>query len=274
MRYQKELDVALEAARLAGQVILDIYQHFVAIPDAPSSISTEADHQAQEVILRHLLSCFPGDAYRAEERTRALEGTPDRGPRLWVVDPIDGTRGFARKNGEFSVMVGFVNEGQIGVGVVLEPVKARVTYAVQGGGCWKRDDAGPAERCRISSIRPMSEATLTQSHSRHPTVPNPYVRVLKPRRVVETYSAGVKLALVARGEVEIYLNDYNALRDWDLCAGHILVTEAGGMVTSLYGQVLEYGLPEGLHPNGVLAANEELHREVLQKLSEPRERKG
>jgi len=268
MRYQQELEAALEAARLASAVILNIYQRFIAIPDAPSSISTEADFQSQEVILRHLRSCFPKDAFRAEERTPTLEGIADCGGRLWVVDPIDGTRGFARKNGEFSVMVGFVEEGQIGVGVVAEPVKNRLTQAVRGGGCWKRDGSGPLEPCWVSTIQHAGEATLTQSHSRHPTVPNHYVRTLQPRRVVETYSAGVKLALVARGEADVYLNDYNAMHDWDLCAGHILVTEAGGVVTSLYGQILAYGLPEGLHPNGVLAANEELHREVLQRLSE------
>jgi 3'(2'), 5'-bisphosphate nucleotidase len=270
MHYQQELDAARAAARLAGQVILDLYQRFVAIPDAPSTITTEADHQAQEAILRYLRSHFPGDALRAEERTPALEGVPDTGSRLWIVDPIDGTRGFARKNGEFSIMIGFVDEGRIGVGVVLEPVKNRLTYAVLGGGCWKHDgqpSASSPEPCRISAIVRPGEATMTQSHSRHPAVPNHYVRVLQPHRVVETYSAGIKLALVARAEADVYLNDYNAMHDWDLCAGHILVTEAGGVVTSLYGQTLTYGLPEGLHPNGVLAANGDLHREVLLRLS-------
>jgi 3'(2'), 5'-bisphosphate nucleotidase len=270
MRYQKELEAALEASWRAAEVILDRYRSFVAIPDAPSTITTEADHQAQEVILRHLRSCFPGDAFRAEERTPALEGVPDTGPRLWIVDPIDGTRGFARKNGEFSVMIGFVEEGQIGVGVVLEPVKARLTYAVQGQGCWKRDGTGSLEPCHVSVNHQMKEATLTQSHSRHPGVQNHYVRALQPLRVVETYSAGVKLALVARADADVYLNDYNAMHDWDLCAGHILVTEAGGVVTSLYCQPVRYGLPAGLHANGVLAANDRLHGEVLQRLCEPR----
>lgn len=270
MRYQKELDSALEATRLAAEVILDRYRSFVAIPDAPSTITTDADRQAQEVIVGYLQSIFPGDAFRAEEQTATLEAVPDSGARLWIVDPIDGTRGFARKNGEFSVMVGFVEEGQIGVGVVLEPVKSRLTYAVQGQGCWKRDGSGPLERCHVSAIRQLEAATLTQSHSRHPAVQNHYVRALQPAGVVETYSAGIKLALVARAEADVYLNDYNAMHDWDLCAGHILVTEAGGVITSLYGQQLAYGLPEGLHTNGLLAANSQLHREALQRLSEPR----
>ncbi len=64
MRYQQELEAALEAARLAGQVILDLYQRFVAIPDAPSTITTEADYQSQEVILNYLRARFPGDAFR------------------------------------------------------------------------------------------------------------------------------------------------------------------------------------------------------------------
>src|SRR5687768_8699826 len=105
MPYERELQTALEAAERAGAVILDLYQRFEAIADAPASITTAADRESQEVILRHLRDAFPSDAFRAEEATPTLADLPRAGPRLWVVDPIDGTRGFARKNGEFSVMV-------------------------------------------------------------------------------------------------------------------------------------------------------------------------
>src|SRR5262249_19000480 len=130
MPHEPELSCAIEAALAAGGAILQAYQAFQAIPDAPAHISTEADRQSQEIILQRIRQSFPADALCAEEQTPTLQGAAHTGPRLWVVDPIDGTRGFAQKNGEFSVMVGYVEDGQVAVGVVLEPVQGRLTYAV------------------------------------------------------------------------------------------------------------------------------------------------
>src|SRR5262245_7762422 len=129
MPYEQELLAALEAVGRAGQVILRAYAAFEAVPDARADITTDADRQAQETILTLLRQHFPGDALSAEEETPSLAGVPHEGPRLWVIDPIDGTRGFAKKNGEFSVMVGFVEQGRLALGVVLEPALRRLTYA-------------------------------------------------------------------------------------------------------------------------------------------------
>jgi len=267
MPYDRELEVALAAVALAGRAILEQYQRFVAIPDAPATISTEADHQAQELILSHLRGHFPGDALCAEEATPTLALAEHTGSRLWIVDPIDGTRGFARKNGEFSVMLAFVQEGKIGVGVVLEPAHDRLTYATRGGGCWRRDGGGAeAVRCHVSSMDQLTCATLTQSRPRDATVPTRPVRMLQPAKVLETYSAGIKLKQVARGEADLYVNTYQAFHDWDICAGHILVEEAGGAVTGLRGQELLYGLPGAWQRHGLLASNGYLHTTAVDAL--------
>jgi 3'(2'), 5'-bisphosphate nucleotidase len=264
-----ELQAALEAARRAGAIIFDAYQRFEVIPDARADISTEADRQSQETILSYLHERFPTDALCAEEQTPTLAGAAHTGTRLWIVDPIDGTRGFAKKNGEFSVMIAFVQDGAIGVGVVLEPAVRRLTYAVRGGGCWRLDgDASQPARCTVSTTTALAEATLVQSHSKRGETSGP-VRALKPKLVRETYSAGVKLALVARGEVDLYVNTYQSFSDWDICAGHILVEEAGGQATGLRGQEIRYGLPGARQRHGLLATNGVLHEAALAGLSEP-----
>jgi 3'(2'), 5'-bisphosphate nucleotidase len=269
MSYEPELQTALEAAALAGRAVLEQYDRFEVIPDAPASISTDADRQAQEIILGRLRETFPQDAYCAEETTPGLAETARVGERLWVIDPIDGTRGFARKNGEFSLMIGFVHVGRIAVGVVLQPVAGRLTYAVRGGGCWRRDDpGGEVLPCRVSTTAELTAATLTQSRSRNPDRPSRMVQALRPARTVETYSAGIKLALVARGEADLYLNDYDAFHDWDICAGHILVEEAGGRVTGTDGQELRYGLPGAWQRHGLLASNGRLHEAALKALAD------
>jgi 3'(2'), 5'-bisphosphate nucleotidase len=264
--YERELEVALQAAASAGKYLVEEYVRFQAIPNAPAEITTEADRQSQEIILRCLHAAFPGDAFCAEEATETLAGKPATGSRLWVVDPIDGTRGFARKNGEFSVMVGFVDAGQIALGVVLQPASERLTYAVRGGGCWRRDAAGAPVACHISAIGELARATLVQSHSRDPNKRSRELQALAPARVIESYSAGIKLALVARGEADIYLNTYDAFHDWDICAGQILVTEAGGAVTGLKGQELRYGLAGAWQRDGLLATNGLIHELAVSRL--------
>ena len=175
------------------------------------------------------------------------------------MDPIDGTRGFARKNGEFSVMIAFVEGGRIAVGLVLEPAHDRETYAILGGGCWRLDGDKEPQRCRVRDVRSLDQAIVTQSRSSDPTRRSPRIQALRPAGVVETYSAGIKLALVARGEADIYVNSYDAFHDWDVAAGHLLVTEAGGRVTGLHGEELLYGLPGAKQEHGLLASNGWLH---------------
>ena len=262
--YEQEFDVALLAARKAGTHLMQEYERFQVIPDAPADITTDADRQAQEIILGTIRQAFPHDALCAEEATVTLQDTAHIGERLWIVDPIDGTRGFARKNGEFSVMIGFVDKGVIGVGIVYQPAVGRLTYAIRGQGCWRLDgeDATP-RRCQVRAVEELTQSTFTQSRSRDPNRRSPWVEAIKPAKIVETYSAGIKLALVARGDADIYLNTYEAFHDWDICAGHILVVEAGGQVTGTAGQTLQYGLPGAWQKYGLLATNGRLHAATL-----------
>jgi 3'(2'), 5'-bisphosphate nucleotidase len=258
MPYEAELEAAAAAARAAGALVLAAYATFEAIPDARADITTDADRAAQESILRELRRRFPGDAFCAEEETPTLASGPKDGPRLWIVDPIDGTRGFAQKNGEFSVMVAFVDRDRAVVGVVYEPAHGRLTRAVRGGGCWREDGSAAPVACRVSTTADLAAATLTQSRSKPNTVSRA-VEVLQPAKVIETHSAGIKLALVARGEADLYVNRYDAFHDWDIAAGHILVEEAGGKVTGLRGEPIHYGSPEAWQRSRLLASNGTIH---------------
>jgi 3'(2'), 5'-bisphosphate nucleotidase len=262
--YQTELAAAREAAARASAYLRKEYEQFVAIPNPPVTISTHADKASQEMILAFLHERFPADALCAEEATPILGTVANRGPRTWVVDPIDGTRGFAKKIGQFSVMIGLLIDGQPVVGVVAEPAQDRTTFATRGGGCWAHvGDAGPT-RCSVSS-RGFGELVLAQSWLKTGMSPRP-VRALTPARVIETYSGGVKLALVARGEADAYANVYDQFCDWDICAGHLLVTEAGGTVTTLAGGPIAYQGERFAQLSGLLATNGPIHAEAIERL--------
>src|SRR6516162_1413723 len=268
MSPRAELDVALDAAQLASKHLLQEYGRFQVIPDAPADISTDADRQAQEIILQKIRQAFPHDGLCAEEATPTLHDAIQTGERVWIVDPIDGTRGFARKNGEFSVMIAFVERGQIGVGVVAQPAVRKLTYAVRAQGCWRLDgDDEKPIRCQVTTIEELRECTLTQSRSRGPAQRSRWALALEPANIVESYSAGIKLALVARGDADVYLNTYEAFHDWDICGGDILVTEAGGRVTGTAGQELQYGLQGAWQKAGLLATNGRLHAAALRVIA-------
>jgi 3'(2'), 5'-bisphosphate nucleotidase len=266
MPYERELHAALAAVERARPVILSAYEKFVPIPDARASIQLPIDRDTQEIVLQLLSRAFPDDAFCAEEETPTLAkvaGPASGRSRLWIIDPIDGTRGFAMKNGEFSVMVGLLDEGQVAVGVVLEPVRGRLTYAVRGGGCWRRDGSGEAVRCQVSTSADLAAATVTVSRSSRSRAASPHLDALGDVRVLAAYSAGIKLALVARGEADLYLNTYPNFNDWDICAGEVLVEEAGGKVSGLHGEEITYGQGRGSQRHGLLASNGRIHAAAL-----------
>lgn len=266
MSFDKELLVALEAAGRASTYIRTEYESFAAVPDAPASISTHVDKASQELILKMLHAAYPNDALCAEESISGFENIPMSGKRTWVVDPIDGTRGFAKKVGQFSVMIGLLVDGQPVVGVVAEPAQNRITYAQVGNGCYCAVGEDTLTRCKVSTRKPEA-FVLTQSWAK-PGQPSKPVELIKPAKVIETYSGGVKLAQVARGEADVYANTYEAFYDWDICAGHVLVTEAGGKVTDLAGNPIVYQASDFSQRKGLLATNGPSHVEIVKRLAQ------
>jgi 3'(2'), 5'-bisphosphate nucleotidase len=161
-------------------------------------------------------------------------------------------------------MIALCVEGVPVVGVVQEPALGRITCAQLGGGCWKSD----GEQVRVTQTADLTRCTLTQSHTKPGRGPTIAVQRLQPAHIIETYSAGIKLAQVARGEADIYACEYDAMNDWDIAAGHILVTEAGGRVTTNDDRPLKFGGEDPLQIGGLLSTNGVLHAAATRRLAE------
>jgi 3'(2'), 5'-bisphosphate nucleotidase len=263
----REWEILEQTLLAAGAEIMQRYDSFDRIEDAPAEISTDADRASQDLIFERLKSAFPNDRLCGEERTDALLvelASHKTSPRIWIVDPIDGTRGFARKNGEFSIMIGLVEQGSVILGGVYEPVLGRLTMANrqeklcvigQGDHTWKTAMVRPTFR--------MEDAIIAMSRSRKNDAEQRLLEILGARQSIKSYSAGIKLAQVARGEADVYIGDYPVMHDWDVCAGAILVELAGGKVTDLEGHPLRFGVPPFKQQNGLVATNGALHEPVL-----------
>lgn len=211
---------------------------------------------------------FPEDGFTGEESTPVYLTLPHTGRRMWIVDPIDGTKGFALKVDQFCIMIALVENGEPLVGVVHDPANGRTTYAAKGAGCFSRDAGKPETVCKVSTTNQLSEAVVTKTHSKTKGQPEGLSKHLGAKSLYETYSAGLKLARVARGEADIYVNDYPTYHDWDICAGHILVTEAGGKVTDLNDIPLHYGKRVGPSDTGFMASNGLIHAQGLARLKD------
>jgi 3'(2'), 5'-bisphosphate nucleotidase len=244
-----ELAVASGAARAAGAAILPHYGNAVARMKPGNSPVTEADFAANEIVLGALREAFPDDAILSEESA----DTPDRlsASRVWIVDPLDGTREFLNGTGDFAVMIGLAVDGYPVLGVIYRPVADILYTAAEGRGAWSERD-GKREQLRCVRVDP--EAIRLVGSRSHPEPLVEKVRVeLGVVDATPIGSVAIKCASIAEGSRDLYLHPVAFLGEWDTCAPEVLVREAGGHVMDCRGAVLRYNKPIPNQPDGILA---------------------
>jgi len=241
--YDRELQVALAAAEKAQQIVAEAYGRFLQIADAPADIHTEADAHSQETILRHIRQEFPGDALCAEEETPTLKGVPHMGPRLWIVDPIDGTRGFLEGKTVWCVSVAVVEGGRTLAGVLECPARDETFWALPRQGAFRN-----GERIRVRQAGEHPEVAGPKALI--DALPQPWQGRLERRSYIP--SLAYRLAMIADGSLDATFVKPNA-HDWDLAAADLILREAGGGVVNEAGEAPLYAAG-ALISHGALAA--------------------
>lgn len=242
-------------ARRAGEVVMAIYATPFAVQGkADDSPVTLADQKAEEVILAGLRALAPGIPIVAEEAVAAGD-MPDLstgGGRFWLVDPLDGTREFVARNGEFTVNIALIEHGVPVLGVVLAPAldegRGRLWSGVLGQGAWVQDAQGR----RAMGCRGVPAAGLSVLGSRSHGDAAALDAFLAGRPVAEVIAAGssLKLCLIAEGCADLYPR-FGRTMEWDIAAGHAVLAAAGGRVCTLDGPPLAYGKPGFENPHFV-----------------------
>lgn len=234
-------------ARQAGGAILDIYDgdHGVEYKDDKSPL-TAADKAAHEVIVAGLKELTPDIPILSEEGKDIPYEERQKWPRFWLVDPLDGTKEFIKRNGEFTVNIALI-EGQKPVfGVVYVPVLDTLYWGGKGQGAFKKVGQGTPEA--ISVRQPDAERGLTVVMSR--SHPSPELEeYLKSINVADALSVGssLKLCAVAEGRADLYPR-LGPTMEWDTGAGQAVVVAAGGTVNKMNGESLEYNKETLLNP--------------------------
>jgi 3'(2'), 5'-bisphosphate nucleotidase len=239
----------IDIVRAAGGLVMDVYKtDFTSQRKTDASPVTEADERAEALIVPALLNLLPGVPVVAEEAVAAGHA-PEVTDRFWLVDPLDGTKEFVNRNGEFTVNVALVENGQPVLGVVYAPALEKLFAGVVGKGAFVEDAAGRRPiACRQP---PASGMTVVASRSHGDA--EALDAYLRPFSVAELRSAGssLKLCLVACGEADLYPR-LGRTMEWDIAAGQAVVCAAGGRVERLTGEPLAYGKPGFDNPHFVV----------------------
>jgi 3'(2'), 5'-bisphosphate nucleotidase len=243
------LDRVIPIARAAGTIVMEVYAtEFKVEGKTDASPVTEADHRAEALILTALARITPGLQIVSEEAASAGR-IPVAAERFWLVDPLDGTREFVDRNGEFTVNIALVERGIPVLGVVLAPASGRLFAGAAGAGAFVEDESGHRQAigCRRA---PAAGLTVVSSRS-HGDVEARDV-FLTGRVVASHVNAGssLKFCLVACGEADLYPR-FGRTMEWDTAAGHAVLRAAGGRVTDLNGAELRYGKPDFANPHFV-----------------------
>ena len=253
-----ELELAVAAAHEAGAIIRSLYGKGIAVTeksDRGDSPLTEADTRANETLHRRIAAAFPDDGWLSEESVDTAERLSKR--RVWIVDPLDGTKEFVREVPELAVCVALVEDGSPIVGVTDTPSRDETFAAARGrGATWN------GQPIHVSATRDLAAATVLASRSE--TKRGEWERFHGRFRVESCGSVAYKLALVGAGRADATFT-LSPKNEWDVCSSACVIECAGGRVTDIAGHPLRYNQPNPTLA-GAVATNGVLHDSILELL--------
>jgi 3'(2'), 5'-bisphosphate nucleotidase len=241
-------------ARDAGAAIMSVYEgdHAVEFKDDNSPL-TAADRASHDIIVRGLKKHFPDIPVLSEEGRDIPYAQRKDWSRFWLVDPLDGTKEFIKRNGEFTVNIALVEGKTPVMGVVYVPAQDRMYFGVEGKGAFRQEGDKPLEPIRVRTPDLSAGLTVVMSRS-HPSAE--LEDFLRDIHVAEALAVGssLKLCAVAEGKADLYPR-LGPTMEWDTGAGQALVYAAGGKVVQVDGSPLEYNKENLLNPYFIVSGD-------------------
>jgi 3'(2'), 5'-bisphosphate nucleotidase len=268
-QFKREIEMANALARAAGAVLLRHYHSPFLVEQKVNALQemeevTAADREANDLIVQRLIEEFTDDGILAEESKdteRRLEKE-----RVWLIDPMDGTKNFVQRDGDFAVQIGLAVNGESVLGVVYQPVLDLLYYAAKGRGAWVEAPNLPALRMEVSAKSDPREMVLASSRSHRSPRMERVVNLFGFKQEVRRGSVGVKIGLITEQQADLYLHLSPSTKQWDTCAPEVILHEAGGRLTDLFGQPLRYNGVRIDNRNGIVATNGAAHEMVIERL--------
>lgn len=240
--FSRLLPDVIAIARDAGRTILEVYESSYTVKEKDDrSPLTEADLRSEKLILAGLRRIAPEVPVLSEETGQVPWITRRGWSRLWIVDPLDGTKEFIGRNGEFTVNIALVQDGRVILGVVHAPALGRTYFGCEGAGSF-RSDAESAGRPIHVAKRGPGPVRVVGSRSHRGSSLDAFLGRVGPHVLVEVGSS-LKLCLVAEGAADVYPR-LGPTSEWDTAAGQCVLEQAGGQVVTLAGSPLSYNARE------------------------------
>ncbi|MEC7521822.1 MAG: 3'(2'),5'-bisphosphate nucleotidase CysQ [Myxococcota bacterium] len=249
----RELVEAVKLAREAGALLMEVYgtDFDVDYKDGSDPV-TVADQRANELLVARLRESFPHDGIVAEESEDNSDAL--RRGRVWYVDPLDGTKEFVAKNGEFSVMIGLAIDGEAKLGVVYKPVGDKLYRGVVGDSAFLERDSR-TYALKVTDTSKPKDLRLVVSRSHRSKATSDLVEKLGIENEMRSGSVGLKVGLITEREADLYVHLSEHSSAWDACAPDAILRAAGGEFTDLDGKPFEYGGEDLKNRKGILACN-------------------
>lgn len=233
-----DFDFLVGVAREAGRAILEVYgTDFDVSRKEDHSPLTLADMRSHEIIAGSLKDRYPDIPVLSEEGREIPFEERRKWDRFWLVDPLDGTKEFIKKNGEFTVNIALVQDREPVAGIIYIPVSDRAFVADAGEGCFEISSGG-RKRLTVSPISPGEPVRVVRSRS-HPTPGLEQFLSLIPSHLVINRGSALKFCSLAGGEADFYPR-FGPTWEWDTAAGQAIVTAAGGVMLDLSGKPFVY----------------------------------
>ena len=272
----RELVEAVKLAREAGAILREIYATDFAVRDkAANDPVTEADTRVNAFLVGRLHEAFPADAIVAEESApdANADAAKKEGARCWYVDPLDGTKEFIAKNGEFSVMIGLAVDGEARLGVVYQPTIDKLYRGVVGDGAFY-EIADKTFQLKVSDTADTDKLRLVVSRSHRPEGTDELKTALGLSDETPCGSVGLKVGLIAERKADLYVHFSDKTHAWDACAPDAILRAAGGTFVDLAGKSIAYTGASVQNRHGLLATNRKSYEKVLATITELAKKHG
>ncbi|MFN9048040.1 MAG: inositol monophosphatase family protein [Planctomyces sp.] len=234
MSQQAWLNAAVEAAQVAGQVLLDWQGRFSVREKSRANLVTDADEASQTAIVSRLRQHFPDHSFLGEENLNERGSSHEA---VWIIDPLDGTSNYVHGFPYYAVSIALMYQGEIEVGVILDPTRHDLFTAIRNGGAaLNGSPLQTSGETRIDRAFGMASLPIA-ANPENPAVRRFLTALSTLQTVQRTGSAALNLANLAAGRIDAFWS--SSLNVWDIAAGALLVTESGGVLSNLNGEKID-----------------------------------
>jgi len=262
LSYSYELSIARRAALDAGQIIAKYYtQALKPTYKVNNSPVTRADRDSNDIIKSILRKTFPNDGWLSEEDVDDM--TRFEKKRVWIVDPLDGTRDFIRKTPEFAVAIALVENHKPVLGVIYNPITKELFTAVTGQSAFCNNQKIHVAKTEGLAKKTKTRLLISLSENRR----GEWDRFKTFFDVIPTGGCAYKMAKIARGDADGAFT-LSPKSEWDVCAGELVIQEAGGIVTYVDATPIRYNQPSTIMDGLVYCSNHQIHKEILKAIGE------